>query len=235
MAAGAPTANENPKSNRFITFEGGEGGGKSTQIRLLADALRQAGQAVRLTREPGGAPGAEDIRRLLVEGEPGRWTPDTEVLLHFAARADHLDRVIRPALAAGEWVLCDRFADSTIAYQGYGHGIDLGWLQTLRHRVVGTTEPSLTIILDLPLETGLSRAANRHQTATGQAAEDRYERMDRSFHQRLREGFLAIAKAEPGRCKVIDANRPIAAIAADLRSVMAHHFALDLGPLNAAG
>lgn len=235
MAAGAPTANEIPKASRFITFEGGEGGGKSTQIRLLADALRQAGQEVRLTREPGGAPGAEDIRRLLVEGEPGHWTPETEVLLHFAARADHLDRVIRPALAAGQWLLCDRFADSTIAYQGYGHGLDLGWLQTLRQRVVGTTEPNLTIILDLPLEIGLSRAASRHQNAASQAAEDRYERMDRGFHQRLRDGFLAIARAEPKRCKVIDANRPIETIAADLRSIVARQFAIDLGPLISAG
>src|SRR5690349_6248781 len=140
---------------RFITFEGGEGGGKSTQLRLLAEALRQAGETVVTTREPGGAPGAEEIRKLLVEGEPGRWPAEAEALLHFAARAEHLAAVIRPALKKGQWVLCDRFADSTLAYQGYGQGLDLGWLQVLRTRVVGETEPGLTLVLDLPVEKGL--------------------------------------------------------------------------------
>lgn len=223
-------------ASRFITVEGGEGGGKSTQLRRLADLLQAQGEAVCLTREPGGAPGAEDIRRLLVEGDPGRWTAESEALLHFAARADHLARVIRPALAAGQWVLCDRFADSTIAYQGYGHGLDMTWLQSLRRHIVGPTEPGLTIILDLPVEIGLARAAKRQQRgpvsaqpASSQAAEDRYERMDRGFHQRLRDGFLAIAAAEPGRCQVIDANRPVDEIAADLRSLLNRHFALTLG------
>ncbi|HVI90628.1 MAG TPA: dTMP kinase [Dongiaceae bacterium] len=215
--------------HRFITFEGGEGAGKSTQIKHLAEALRRAGHDIRLTREPGGAPGAEDIRRLLVEGEPGRWTAETEALLHFAARADHLERVIRPALKSGAWVLCDRFADSTIAYQGYGHGLDLAWLQQLRQRIVGKTEPGLTIILDLPVETGLARAAQRHgATAPNQSAEDRYERMDGSFHQRLRDGFLAIAKAAPQRCKIIDADRPAEAITRDILALMAQHFAITL-------
>jgi|SRR6185369_14940929 len=214
--------------NRFITLEGGEGGGKSTQVRLLADALRAAGQTVCLTREPGGSPGAEEIRRLLVEGEPGRWTAETEALLHFAARADHLARIIRPALTAGDWVLCDRFADSTIAYQGYGHGLDLGWLQALRRQVVGATEPGLTIILDLPVEAGLARAARR-QCGTSSQAEDRYERMDRSFHQRLRDGFLALATEAPERCKVIDASHPVEAVAAQLRALVSSRFGLKLG------
>jgi dTMP kinase len=222
-----------PLPNRFITFEGGEGGGKTTQIRLLAETLKAAGQSVHLTREPGGAPGAEDIRRLLVEGEPGRWTAESEALLHFAARADHLARVIRPALASGQWVLCDRFADSTIAYQGYGHGLDLAWLQALRQHVVGPSEPGLTLILDLPVDTGLARAAARaasHQQATSTtSAEDRYERMDRSFHQRLRDGFLALAKADAARCKVINADRPVEAVAADLRNLVAQRFSLSLG------
>ena len=126
---------------RFVTFEGGEGAGKSTQIRLLADALRQAGELVELTREPGGTKGAEEIRNLLVEGAAGRWQAESEALLHFAARAEHLAHVIRPALSAGKWVLCDRFADSTLAYQGYGQGLELDWLWTLRRHIVGATEP----------------------------------------------------------------------------------------------
>lgn len=225
----ATSAQPRSSPQRFITFEGGEGAGKSTQIKLLADALRRAGHEVRLTREPGGAPGAEDIRRLLVEGEPGRWTAETEALLHFAARADHLERVIRPALVSSTWILCDRFADSTIAYQGYGHGLDLAWLQQLRGRVVGATEPGLTLILDLPVETGLARAAQRHGKAShGLITEDRYERMDRAFHQRLREGFLAIARAEPERCKVIDADRPVEEITRDVLAAMAQHFRIKL-------
>jgi dTMP kinase len=203
---------------RFITFEGGEGGGKSTQLRALAEKLRGAGQDVVTTREPGGAPGAEDIRRLLVEGEPGRWAPEAEALLHFAARAEHLDKVIRPALRAGKWVLCDRFADSTIAYQGYGQGVDRDWLQQLRHRVVGATEPGLTLVLDLPVETGLGRAL----------AQQRYERMGSAFHARLRDGFRTIAREEPERCVVIDATRGIDAVAADVQAAVVSHYGVTL-------
>ena len=202
----------------FVTFEGGEGGGKSTQLRLLAEALRQAGETVITTREPGGAPGAEEIRRLLVEGEPGRWPPQAEALLHFAARAEHLASVIRPALEAGQWVLCDRFADSTVAYQGYGLGLDLAWLQQLRSQIVAETEPGLTLILDLPVEVGLGRVAT----------EQRYERMGRPFHERLHAGFLAIAKAEPERCVVIDATRPIDTVAEDVRAAVAKRFGVTL-------
>jgi dTMP kinase len=203
---------------RFITFEGGEGGGKSTQLRGLAEALRQAGETVTTTREPGGAPGAEEIRRLLVEGEPGRWTPEAEALLHFAARAEHLDKVIRPALSAGHWVLCDRFADSTLAYQGYGQGVDLTWLKQLRARVVGPTEPGLTLILDLAVETGLGRAQ----------LQQRYERMGRAFHLRLRDGFLELAGEEPGRCRVIDAGRALDAVAADVRGAVSARYGIAL-------
>lgn len=203
---------------RFVTFEGGEGGGKSTQLRILADALRQTGEAVVTTREPGGAPGAEEIRRLLVEGEPGRWPAEAEALLHFAARAEHLARVIRPALDTGQWVLCDRFADSTLAYQGYGQGLDLTWLKQLRARVVGATEPGLTLILDLPVETGLGRAREQQ----------RYERMGRAFHEKLQAGFLAIAQAEPTRCTLIDATRPIDAVASDVRGAVAKRFGVQL-------
>src|SRR4051812_18099 len=207
-----------PQPLRFITFEGGEGGGKSTQLRRLAEALRAAGEGVVTTREPGGAPGAEEIRRLLVEGEPGRWAPEAEALLHFAARAEHLDKVIRPALATQKWVLCDRFADSTLAYQGYGQGVDRDWLQQLRHRVVGATEPGLTLVLDLPVETGLGRAL----------AQQRYERMGSAFHARLRDGFLTIAREEPERCVVVDATRAIDAVAADVKAAVAKQYAVKL-------
>ena len=203
---------------RFITFEGGEGGGKSTQLRALAEALRAAGEDVVTTREPGGSPGAEDIRKLLVEGEPGRWAPEAEALLHFAARAEHLAKVIRPALNAGKWVLSDRFADSTLAYQGYGQGVDLAWLKTLRKRVVGATEPGLTLVLDLPVETGLGRAQ----------AQQRYERMGTEFHMKLRAGFLALAKEEPKRCVVINAAQKIDAVAADLKAAVARHYGVKL-------
>ena len=185
---------------RFITLEGGEGAGKSTQARRLATALRGAGLDIIETREPGGSPGAEEIRRLLTAGEPARWSPMAETLLHFAARADHVRRTIRPALAAGRWVCCDRFADSTMAYQGYGHGIDRDFIARLAVAVLGDLRPDLTLIFDLPVEQGLARAAARP------GHEDRYEKMDRSFHEALRRGFLDIAGQDPQRCVVIDAG-----------------------------
>ena len=189
-----------PPRGKFITLEGGEGAGKSTQIARLADALRKAGLTVRTTREPGGSPAAETIRKLLVEGEPGRWQPMTEALLHFAARKEHLETVVMPALAAGEWVISDRFADSTLAYQGYGHRLGRAPITALYQVAVGDFAPDLTLILDLPVEAGLARTGGRGH------AEDRYERMDRAFHERVRTGFLEIARAEPGRCVVIDAT-----------------------------
>jgi dTMP kinase len=230
--ASPPAPKDAGRSSRFISFEGGEGAGKSTQVRLLAEALRAAGEKVVLTREPGGSPGAEEIRKLLVEGLPGRWTAEAEALLHFAARADHLDKIIRPALSDGNWVLCDRFADSTIAYQGYGHGLDLEWLGMLRRQVVGATEPGLTVILDLPVETGLARAAARQPG--GAAAEDRYERMDKSFHQRLRDGFLAIARQAPDRCHILAADGPVGDVALAIRQLVGRHFGLDLPAVSAA-
>jgi dTMP kinase len=199
---------------RFITFEGGEGGGKSTQMRMLAEALRARGLAVMTTREPGGAEGAEQIRRLLVEGEPGRWDSMTEALLHFAARRDHLVRTVWPALADGQWVLCDRFADSTMAYQGYGHGLPLHALEHLYDMVVGNFAPDLTLILDLPVADGLRRAAGRG------GAEDRYERMDPAFHERLRQGFRDIARHHPKRCVLLSALPPIETVAAQVLAVV---------------
>jgi dTMP kinase len=185
---------------RFITFEGGEGAGKSTQVRLLTAALAGQGRDVLATREPGGATGAEEIRRLLVSGDPGRWDGVTEALLHFAARRDHLARTVWPALDAGRWVVSDRFADSTMAYQGYGHGLGREPIERLYAVTVGSFAPDLTLILDVPPESGIART---HARMDG---EDRYERMDLSFHQRLRAGFLEIAALEPQRCVIIDAS-----------------------------
>lgn len=191
---------------RFITFEGGEGAGKSTQLRLLAEALKGRGLPVLATREPGGSPGAEQIRRLLVEGDTNRWDPMTEALLHFAARRDHVARTVWPALAEGQWVLSDRFADSTLAYQGYGHGLPSHALEQLYDMTLGQFVPDLTLILDLPVEEGLARAAGRG------GAEDRYERMGQAFHERLRQGFLDIARHHPDRCAVVSALGDVDAV-----------------------
>lgn len=188
---------------RFITLEGGEGAGKSTQLRRLADTLAARGIDVVTTREPGGSPGAEEIRALLVSGETGRWGPVTEALLHTAARRDHLECTVWPALDAGRWVLCDRFLDSTMAYQGYGLGLGRDLIEGLQRTALGDFRPDLTLILDIVVEAGLRRAATRP------GGEDRYERMDIGFHQRLRDGFLDIARLEPGRCAVVDADADI--------------------------
>ena len=212
--AGAP--------GRFITFEGGEGAGKSTHIRLLVPWLREQGIDVVATREPGGAPGAERIRALLVTGDTARWTPLTEVLLHYAARADHLERTIRPALAAQRWVVCDRFADSTTAYQGYGHGVELAVIDSLYRRIVGPTGPDLTLILDVPAEEGLHRAGKR------QGRETRYEQMAIDFHRRLRDGFLAIAANDPERCIVIDARQEREAVQSAVRTAVSRRLGVTL-------
>lgn len=199
---------------RFITFEGGEGGGKSTQMQMLAEALRSRGLSVITTREPGGATGAEQIRRLLVEGEPGRWDSMTEALLHFAARRDHVVRTVWPALAEGQWVLCDRFADSTLAYQGYGHGLPIHAIEQLYDMTVGNFAPDLTLILDVPVEDGLRRAAGRG------GAEDRYERMGRAFHERLRQGFIEIARHNPRRCVLLSATAPVDEVQAKIMAAV---------------
>ena len=202
---------------RFIVFEGGEGAGKSTQVQRLADALRARGQDVVTTREPGGSPGAEAIRGLLVSGDTARWSPETEALLINAARADHLDRTIRPALAKGQWVICDRFADSTMAYQGYGMGLDRAWLEELRKRVVGDTEPGLTLVFDLPVDVGLGRAV----------ASQRYEKMGRAFHETLRAAFQEIAKSADGRRRaVIDAGKSVDEVAQQVLSTVTAAYGL---------
>lgn len=181
----------------FITFEGGEGAGKSTQAQLLTEALNAAGVPAYATREPGGTRNAEALRELLLDRERA-WTMDAEVLLHFAARAEHLAAAIRPALADGATVVCDRFADSTMAYQGYGLGADRGMIATLTGLL--PVMPDLTFVLHLTGDTATRRLAGRHQ------ALDRYEIMDPAFHDRVRQGFLDIAGANPVRCIVVDAE-----------------------------
>ena len=191
----------------FISFEGGEGSGKTTQIRRLEEWFGLRGHDVVVTREPGGSPGAEEIRNLLLTGDPGRWDAVTEALLMFASRRDHVERTIRPALAAGKVVLCDRFADSSVAYQGFGHGLGPDYIRNLWQIAIGDFKPDLTLIFDLPVEVGLKRAGARFANVS--AAEDRFERMGTEFHQRLRDGFLEIARHNPERCKIIDADGEI--------------------------
>lgn len=205
---------------RFITFEGGEGAGKSTQARRLADRLAALGHEVVLTREPGGSAGAEAVRDLLVNGEADRWSPLSETLLVYAARADHLERTIRPALARGGWVICDRFIDSTRAYQGVGGGVAPALIGELERHVVAAEKPDLTLVFDLPVETGLARASVR-------GGEARFESKGPLFHARLRDGFLEIARRESDRCVVVDAAQDMDAVARSVWAAVAAQFALD--------
>jgi dTMP kinase len=188
------------RRGRLITLEGGEGTGKSTQTARLTARLRAQGLEAIATREPGGSPGAEEIRGLLVAGAADRWSPTTETLLLYAARADHLERVIRPALERGAWVVCDRFADSTRAYQGAAGGASPSLLRALEHEVLERDRPDLTLVFDLPAADGLQRAGARGEAVT------RFEAQDAAFHERLRAAFLEIARAEPERCMVVDAR-----------------------------
>ncbi|OFX09252.1 MAG: dTMP kinase [Alphaproteobacteria bacterium RIFOXYD12_FULL_60_8] len=203
---------------RFITLEGGDGTGKSTQAVLLKAALSRLGIEAVLTREPGGSPGAEAIRTLLVSGAVDRWDGMTEALLHSAARLDHFSKTIRPALDAGRWVISDRFADSTLAYQGYGHGVPLERLNALNTVVLQGFAPDLTLVFDLAPEQGLKRAATRQ----GEGAEDRYERMDPSFHAKLRQGFLEIAALHPERCAVLAVEGDAEAMHARVMALVRH-------------
>jgi dTMP kinase len=187
-------------TGRFITLEGGEGTGKSTQIHRLAATLEKKGIAVLCTREPGGSPGAEEIRKLMVEGEPGRWNAVTETLLAYAARSDHVARTIGPALHADKWVISDRFNDSTFAYQGVGRGLARETIRRIDSAVLDDFAPDLTLILDLDVGIGLQRAQARGP------AENRFEKFGLEFHEKLRQAFLDIAKRSPERCRVIDAS-----------------------------
>jgi len=191
---------------RFISLEGGEGAGKSTQVRLLCERLRDVGRTVVQTREPGGTPGAEAIRGLLVTGDGDKWDPMTEALLHFAARRNHVETLIRPALDAGQWVVSDRFSDSTMAYQGYAQGLGRGVVTELGQLAIGGFKPDLTVILDLAPGEGLARVDQRHSGVEAAKVEDRYERMGDAFHKTLRDAFLDIAKREPDRCVAVDAR-----------------------------
>ncbi|HNR76105.1 MAG TPA: dTMP kinase [Parvularculaceae bacterium] len=188
------------KRGLFISFEGGDGAGKSSQIKRLAEFLRMRGEAVILTREPGGSGGAEAIRKLLVEGAVERWSPMAEALMMYAARADHLERVILPALARGETVITDRFADSTMAYQGIAGGLGEETIARLHALVVADHNPDITLILDVATEVGLARAGGRVSD------ESRFERKGVGYHENVRQAFLKIARRDPERCVVIDAS-----------------------------
>lgn len=205
---------------RFITFEGGEGAGKTTQLRRLVERLSGLGLEVVSTREPGGSAGAEELRALLVRGAADRWSPLAETLILNAARDDHLTRTIRPALARGAWVVCDRFADSTRAYQGAAGGTDPALIAALERSVVGEDRPDLTLFLDLPAAAGLARAGSRG------GAEDRFEGKDLGFHERLRAAFQAIAEAEPGRYRRIDATADQDAVAMRIWAAVSEAFGL---------
>ena len=184
----------------FITLEGGEGAGKTTLARRLADGLALMGQPVLRTREPGGAPGAEALRGLMLSGDIA-WDPVAEAMLMFAARREHVAKTIEPALSAGAWVICDRFADSTLAYQCHGHGLDTAIWRALRDIALPDFVPDLTLVLDLPAEAGMARALSR-------GAPDRFEQLGTAFHTRVREAFRALAATEPDRCVLLDASQP---------------------------
>jgi len=204
----------------FLSFEGIDGSGKSTQARLLAAALTARGVKTCLTREPGGSPGAEEIRRLVLEGEPDRWSPQTELLLFTAARRDHLEKTIQPAVARGEIVITDRFADSTRMYQGLTRG-DLAAEVDALHKLMIGVEPDLTFLVDIPPEAGLARATARA------GSEMRFEDMGLEVQHRARDGFLALAAANPGRFRVIDGNRAPESVAADILAATLAHLGLQ--------
>jgi len=203
---------------KFITFEGGEGAGKSTQIKLLAKWLIGIGVEVTVTREPGGCHEAELIRDLLVKGETDRWSPMAEALLMTAARAEHVERTIKPSLKANQWVLCDRFFDSTVAYQGAARGLGIRRMQDLQDTALHGLKPDLTFVLDLPVDVGLARAVGRE--ALKEDREDRFERMNYAFHENIRAAYKQIVEDDPERCVLVDGNRSITSIQNDLHAAV---------------
>ncbi len=229
-------------TGRFITLEGGEGAGKSTQLRRLAAALEAQGISCLTTREPGGSPGAEEIRRLLVQGDPDKWGPIPETFLLFAARADHVERTIKPALAMDRYVICDRFTDSTYAYQGVGRDLERETIRRIEAIAIGDFRPDITLLLDIPPEIGLSRTttratplfdpamkdpdSNEARIALGRRKEARFERFGKAFHERLRQAFLDIAKRSPDRCFVIDASQSEDEVAANIWAAVSKRFSL---------
>ena len=206
---------ETVETGRLITFEGGEGAGKSTQVSILVERLRNAGRHAIATREPGGSPAAEDIRETLLSGKVKQFGPFAEALLFSIARQNHIDTVISDALARGQWVVCDRFLDSTRAYQGATGGVPAPVISALERLTLHGVMPNLTIVLDIPVEEGLARMARRR------GAPDRFESQDISQHERIRKAFLDIAEEESGRCMVIDARKPEALVAEDVWEAVA--------------
>jgi dTMP kinase len=207
---------ESGELGRFITFEGGEGSGKSTQAGILANRLARAGRKVFATREPGGSPAAEEIREALLAGQVWQFGPFAEALMFSVARADHVENAIGQALLEGKWVVCDRFLDSTRAYQGATAGVPRGVINALERLTVGGLMPDITFILDIPSEEGLARAAERR----GGGAPDRFESQEIMLHERVRRAFLDIAEEEPERCVVVDASQPEAMVAEDVWEVV---------------
>jgi dTMP kinase len=206
---------------RLITFEGGDGTGKSTQVHALKSYLGKTGRSCIVTREPGGTALGTSIRKVLLEVGEHAIASSTELFLYLADRSQHVHEIILPAIGAGKIVLCDRFTDSTLAYQGYGRGLDLARLRQLNDMASGETRPDLTFLLDCPVEFGLARTAlRRAQFATGAGQKDRFEREEIDFHQKIRAGFLELARAEPKRFHVIDASQPIEEVSAAIRRIM---------------
>lgn len=209
----------------FISLEGGEGTGKSTQITLLTDRLKKHGIDIVTTREPGGCDSAELIRDFVLKGDTDRWTPMTEALLFTAARKEHTERVILPALKSGVWVVTDRYFDSTLAYQGGGHNLGIAKMRELTRLALDDFEPELTVILDIDVEVGLRRANNRElETSSG---EDRFERMGTPFHETLRQTLLTVAEREPERCIVVDATGDIETVHGRIWDAVANRFGLS--------
>jgi dTMP kinase len=208
------------RRGRFITFEGGEGSGKSTQIRMLAEHLDKVGIRTVVTREPGGSPGAEIVRHLLLSGVGKALGAECETLLFAAARDDHVSQVIAPALDSGQWVLCDRFTDSTRVYQGRLGQVDIHLIRAMERVTIGTLRPDLTLVLDVPVEVGLARAAQRR----GAAPADRFEAENAEFHRRLRQAYREITDEEPDRCRLIWADAPPDAVASTIWSTIATQF-----------
>lgn len=206
---------------RFITFEGVDGGGKTTQLKALESYLIARGKSCTVTREPGGTSLGKLIRQVLLEVGKQPITSPAELFLYLADRAQHVQEVILPALQSGRIVLCDRYTDSTLAYQGYGRGIDLDLLRSLNKTANRGLQPDLTLLLDCPVEVGLSRSARRQLEArANQSREDRFEREDMEFHERVRAGFLELARAEPDRFCVIDASRSVQEVSEDVRMIV---------------
>lgn len=211
----------------FISFEGGEGSGKTTQINKLSSFLAENGHKVVTTREPGGTPEGDKVRDLIVQRDGGNWTPMAETLLLFAARVMHVKRIIASALRDGKIVITDRFTDSTVAYQGYGHGMALETIEKINDLTLDGLKPDLTFILDIDPKAGLERSERRlaSETLGVKQTEDKFERMDFSFHEKLRQGFLDIAAREPNRCHVIDASQSIDDMTTQIRDIVSERLA----------